>query len=94
MLILQYVDVPGAIALSKALQTNKHLEYIDLGLNRVRKVSTTFTGVFISVGLIAHLPLLREEQLLSLRCWQSIPPWKPCVSSSTTSLTPGLSSEC
>jgi hypothetical protein len=35
----QYIDVPGTTAICKALETNKHLQYIDLGMNRVRKVS-------------------------------------------------------
>jgi len=34
----QYIDVPGTIAICKALQTNRQLRFIDLGLNRVRKV--------------------------------------------------------
>ena len=35
----QFIDVPGTIAICKALHTNKHLQFIDLGMNRVRKVS-------------------------------------------------------
>ncbi|XP_064385052.1 uncharacterized protein LOC135333952 isoform X2 [Halichondria panicea] len=36
-LFCNYVDVPGAVAICKALHTNKHLQYLDLGLNKVRK---------------------------------------------------------
>ena len=45
----QYIDVPGATAICKALETNKHLRYIDLGMNRVRKVSIAGSELFLQV---------------------------------------------
>ena len=45
----QYIDVPGAKAICKALKTNQHLRFIDLGLNKVRKVSNNLLSIVLFI---------------------------------------------
>lgn len=62
-LFCNHIDVPGTIAMCKALQTNKHLCVLDLGLNRARKrgaaavcemlaVNTTLTTLSLKFNYI------------------------------------------
>ena len=37
---VQYIDVPGTVAVCEALKLNKSLHIIDLGLNKIRNVCT------------------------------------------------------
>lgn len=49
-LFCNYIDVPGAKAICKALKTNQHLRFIDLGLNKVRKRGAAYVLEMLAVN--------------------------------------------